>query len=78
MQVVGFIVGALDETEPKTIRMVQRFNAVFGLPGLTLPAPTQDPLKESAMAKPDDLTPVITEVAPAVGASTRKSRRLRQ
>jgi hypothetical protein len=57
--------------------MVQRFNAVFGLPGL-IPAPTQDPLKESAMAKPDDLTPVMTEVAPAVGAGTRKSRRLRQ
>ena len=72
MQVVEFIAGSVEEMEPKTIQMVQRFNAVLGLPGLALPAPTQDPLKESATAKPDDLTNVMTEVAPAVGAAHAK------
>ncbi len=69
MGVVEFIAGAVEEMELKTIQMVQRFHAVLGLPALALPAATQDPLKESATAAKDDLTEVMTQVAPAVEAA---------
>src|SRR5271157_2966674 len=34
IQVVEFIAGAIEEMEPSTIQMVQRFHSVLGLPGL--------------------------------------------
>src|SRR5208337_3071121 len=64
--VIEFIAGAIEEMEPGTIQLVQRFHAVLGLPGLALPAPTQDPLKASATAAGDDFSDVMTMVAPAV------------
>jgi hypothetical protein len=69
IKVVEFIAGAIEEMEPSTIQMVQRFHSVLGLPGLALPAPTQDPLKTSATAERDDLVNVMTEIAPSVGAT---------
>jgi hypothetical protein len=69
LDVVEFIAGAVEEMEPKTIQMVQRFRAALGLPGLALPAPTQDPLKESATAAKDDLSDVMTQVATTVEAA---------
>ena len=48
IEVVEYIAGAVEEMEPKTIQMVQRFHAALGLPGLALPAPTKDPLPEDA------------------------------
>ena len=54
IEVVEYIAGAVEEMEPSTIQLVQRFHAVLGLPGLALPAPRQDPLKESATATRDD------------------------
>jgi len=48
IEVVEYIAGAVDEMEPKTIQMVERFRAALGLPGLALPAPTKDPLPEDA------------------------------
>ena len=50
IEVVEFIAGAVEEMEPRTLHMVQRFHAALGLPGLALPAATQDPLLESATA----------------------------
>ena len=64
--VIEFIAGAIEEMEPSTIQLVQRFHVVLGLPGLALPAPTQDPLKTSITAAKDDLSDVMTTVAPAV------------
>ncbi len=66
--VIEFIAGAVEEMEPSTIQLVQRFHSVLGLPGLALPAPTQDPLKVSATAAKDDLSDVMTTIAPAVEA----------
>ena len=42
IQVVEFIAGSVDEIEPSTIQLVERFRAVLSLPGLALPAPAQD------------------------------------
>ena len=66
--VIEFIAGAIEQMEPATIQLVQRFHSVLGLPGLALPAPTQDPLKASATAAKDDLSEVMTTIAPAVEA----------
>lgn len=68
-EVIEFIAGAVEEMEPATIQLVQRFQAVLGLPPLALPAHTQDPLRVSATAPPDDLVEVMTQVAPAVEAA---------
>ncbi len=68
IEVVEFIAGAIEEMEPGTIKLLERFRDALGLPGLVLRAPSQDPLKLSATAKPDDLANVMTEVATAVEA----------
>jgi hypothetical protein len=47
IEVVEYIAGAIEEMEPATIQLVQRFHSVLGLKGLALPAPRQDPLKVS-------------------------------
>ena len=59
MGVIEFIAGAIEQMEPATLQLVQRFHAVLGLPGLALPAPTR---------RPDDFSEVMTTVAPAVEA----------
>ena len=72
IEVVEYIAGAVEEMEPATIQLVQRFHAVLGLPGLALPAPRQDPLKQSETAARDELgearetaqTAATTEDAP--------------
>ncbi len=53
IEVVEYIAGAVEEMEPSTIQLVQRFHAVLGLPGMALPAPRQDPLKISNGARDD-------------------------
>ena len=68
IEVVEFIAGAIEEMEPSTIQLVQRFHAVLGLAGLSLPAPRRDPLRVSTTAAKDDLTDVMTQVATAVEA----------
>ena len=47
IQVVEFIAGAIEEMEPSTIQLLQRFHSALGLEGLALPAPRQDPLTAS-------------------------------
>jgi pimeloyl-ACP methyl ester carboxylesterase len=44
VDIVEFIAGAVEEMEPHTLRMVQRFRAVLGLPPIALPAAASDPL----------------------------------
>ena len=44
VEVVEYIAGAIEEMEPGTIRMVQRFRAALGLPALLLSALEVDPL----------------------------------
>jgi Protein of unknown function (DUF3141) len=55
VEVVEYIAGAVEEMEPATIQLVQRFHSVLGLPGMALPAPRLDPLKQSARAVKDEL-----------------------
>ena len=59
--------------EPATIQLVQRFHAVLGLPGLALPAPTQDPLKQSVKQVRDDFSEAMTTLATAVGVEPGKA-----
>ncbi len=63
IEVIEYIAGAVEEMEPATIQLVQRFHAVLGLKGLALPAPRQDPLAASEGAR-DDLGDAV-ESAPA-------------
>jgi hypothetical protein len=51
VEVVEFIAGSIEEMEPKTLQMVQRFHAALGLPGLALPAATPNPLAENPAAR---------------------------
>jgi len=69
IQVLEFIAGSVEEMEPGTIQLLQRFHSVLGLPGFALPAPVQDPLNTSPTAVNDDLTEVMTMVAPTVEAA---------
>ncbi len=69
IQVLEFIAGSVEEMEPGTIQLLQRFHSVLGLPGFALPAPVQDPLNTSPTAVKDDLTEVMTMVAPTVEAA---------
>ena len=65
IDVVEYIAGAVEEMEPKTIRMVQSFRSALGLASLALPGPTQDPLKTGETVR-DELTDPMTELSPAV------------
>lgn len=51
IEVVEYIAGAVEEMEPRTIQLVQRFHSVLSLPGLALPEPTKDPLLLDANAR---------------------------
>ncbi len=74
IQVVEFIAGAIEEMEPSTIQMLQRFHSVLGLPGLALPSPTQDPLKASTNAQLEEpLEDVMTTVATTVDSAKEGS-----
>jgi hypothetical protein len=44
VEIVEYIAGAIEEMEPGTLRMVQRFRAALGLSGLVLSALEVDPL----------------------------------
>jgi hypothetical protein len=50
VEVVEYIAGAIEEMEPGTIQMVQRFRAALGLPAFVLSAPEVDPLPPTAEA----------------------------
>ena len=47
IEVVEFIAGAMEEMEPHTLRTLQRFHAVLGLPAIASTLVTDDPLSES-------------------------------
>jgi Protein of unknown function (DUF3141) len=65
IEVIEYIAGAVEEMEPATIQLVQRFHSVLGLPGLALPAPQEDPLKLSKTARDEFGEPAPLEaVAP--------------
>ena len=51
IKVVEFIAGSLEEMEPHTIQILQKFHAALGLSGLALPKATLDPLTKA----PDQL-----------------------
>jgi pimeloyl-ACP methyl ester carboxylesterase len=51
IKVVEFIAGSVEEMEPHTIQILQRFHAALGLSGLALPKATLDPLTKA----PDQL-----------------------
>ncbi|MGO9422303.1 DUF3141 domain-containing protein, partial [Roseiarcus sp.] len=53
IEVVEYIAGAIEEMEPATIQLVQRFHSALGLKGLALPVPRQDPLTLSEGARAD-------------------------
>ncbi len=74
IQVVEFIAGAVEEMEPSTIQLLQRFHSVLGLEGLALPAPRQDPLTASETARDDFGGPApldaVAPIAPEAVAET--------
>ena len=62
IEVVEYIAGAIEEMEPATIQLLQRFHASLGLPGMAVPAPRQDPLKRSETAGRDELGETMATV----------------
>jgi len=46
IEVVEFIAGSLEEMEPHTLKTLQRFHAVLGLPAIASTLVTRDPLPE--------------------------------
>ncbi|MGD9656270.1 MAG: DUF3141 domain-containing protein [Methylocystis sp.] len=50
IDVVEYIAGSVDDMEPYTIRMLQRFRAVLGLPPIALSVSTRDPLATSSVS----------------------------
>ncbi|HVM79079.1 MAG TPA: DUF3141 domain-containing protein, partial [Stellaceae bacterium] len=74
IEVVEYIAGAVEEMEPATIQLVQRFHAVLGLPGLALPPPRRDPLKGNATVRDDLSEPAplaaVASLEPAAVAQT--------
>jgi pimeloyl-ACP methyl ester carboxylesterase len=77
VEVVEYVAGAVEEMEPATIQLVQRFHSVLGLPGLALPAPGQDPLKRRKSVRFELGKPALEAVAPlapeAVAETTREA-----
>ncbi len=74
IEVVEFIAGAVEEMEPATIQLVQRFHSVLGLEGLSLPAPRQDPLKANGAIRDEFGEPspldAVAPLAPEAVAET--------
>ncbi len=65
IEVVEFIAGAIEEMEPATIQLVQRFHSALGLKGLALPGPRQDPLRANGTVRDEFGEPApLTAVAP--------------
>ena len=50
IDVVEYIAGSVDDMEPYTVRMLQRFRAALGLPRIALSVATRDPLANSSAA----------------------------
>ena len=48
IEVVEFIAGSLEEMEPHTLKTLQRFHAVLGLPAIASTLVTSDPLPENS------------------------------
>ncbi|BDV37879.1 3-hydroxyalkanoate synthetase [Methylocystis bryophila] len=48
--VVEFIAGSVDDMDPQTVKMLQRFRSVLGLPAIMLSVANSDPLAASASA----------------------------
>ena len=63
VEVVEYIAGSIEEMEPATIQLLQRFHSSLGLPGMALPAPRQDPLKQSETAARDEFGEAMATVA---------------
>ena len=76
IEVVEYIAGAVEEMEPATIQLVQRFHAVLGLKGLALPAPRQDPLRASETVRDELGEPApldaVAAIEPEAVAETSK------
>lgn len=51
LEVVEFVVGAMEEMEPHTFKTLQRFHAVPGLPAIASNLAADDPLSEKADSK---------------------------
>jgi hypothetical protein len=51
IEVVEFIAGSLEEMEPHTLKTLQRFHAVLGLPAIASTLVTNDPLPENPDSK---------------------------
>jgi tellurite resistance protein len=49
--VVEFIAGSVDDMEPHTIRMLQRFRSALGLPAIVLSVANEDPLQKASPAE---------------------------
>jgi hypothetical protein len=73
IQVVEFIAGAIDEMDPGTIHMLQRFHSALGLPPISLAEPRLDPLKISATAERDDFVDVMTTIKPSIEPAKAES-----
>jgi pimeloyl-ACP methyl ester carboxylesterase len=73
IQVVEFIAGAIDEMDPGTIHVLQRFHSALGLPPISLAEPRLDPLKISATAERDDFVDVMTTIKPSIEAAKAES-----
>ena len=78
IEVVEYIAGAVEEMEPATIHLVQRFHSVLGLKGLALPAPRQDPLRKSESVRDELGEPApleaVAAIAPEAVVETTKPR----
>jgi pimeloyl-ACP methyl ester carboxylesterase len=78
IEVVEFIAGAIEEMEPATIQLLQRFHSVLGLKGLALPAPRRDPLTASETVRDEFGGPApldaVAPLAPEAVADTIRER----
>jgi pimeloyl-ACP methyl ester carboxylesterase len=76
--VVEYIAGAVEEMEPATTQLVQRFHAVLGLPGLALPTHSEDPLKARAGVRDELGEPApldaVAAIAPEAVAEPAKPK----
>lgn len=59
IEVVEYIAGSMEEMEPRTLKVLQRFHAALGLPLITSTLVTQDPLALS----PNQAEPAESEMA---------------
>jgi hypothetical protein len=65
IQVVEYIVGPLEEMEPRTLQALQQFRKVLGLPQRDFSIPKIDPLQGGTLDRLRDAAPVLTEPSAA-------------